>query len=53
MTTTATGEVTVLGLGDMGTAIARTFIELMNRRIADGHGDQGFSSLFELLAKQP
>jgi 3-hydroxyisobutyrate dehydrogenase-like beta-hydroxyacid dehydrogenase len=25
--------------------------ELMDRRIADGHGDQGFSSLFELLAK--
>lgn len=25
--------------------------ELMARRIADGHGDQGFSSLFELLAK--
>lgn len=23
--------------------------ELMNRRIADGHGDHGFSSLFELL----
>ncbi|MEU6269121.1 NAD(P)-dependent oxidoreductase [Saccharopolyspora shandongensis] len=26
--------------------------ELMDRRIADGHGDQGFSSLFELLAKR-
>lgn len=25
--------------------------ELMDRRIADGHGDQGFSSLFELLAR--
>ncbi|MBM7169304.1 NAD(P)-dependent oxidoreductase [Streptomyces sp. G44] len=25
--------------------------DLMDRRIADGHGDQGFSSLFELLAK--
>ncbi|MGP3979009.1 NAD(P)-dependent oxidoreductase [Streptomyces sp. 8N114] len=25
---------------------------LMDRRIADGHGDQGFSSLFELLAAQ-
>jgi 3-hydroxyisobutyrate dehydrogenase-like beta-hydroxyacid dehydrogenase len=25
--------------------------ELMDRRIAEGHGDQGFSSLFELLAK--
>ncbi len=25
--------------------------ELMDRRIADGHGDQGFSSLFELLAQ--
>jgi 3-hydroxyisobutyrate dehydrogenase-like beta-hydroxyacid dehydrogenase len=25
--------------------------ELMDRRIADGHGDQGFSSLFEMLAK--
>ncbi|MEV0199908.1 hypothetical protein [Nonomuraea sp. NPDC050691] len=25
--------------------------ELMDRRIADGHGDQGFSSLFELLAE--
>lgn len=24
---------------------------LMDRRIADGHGDQGFSSLFELLAE--
>jgi 3-hydroxyisobutyrate dehydrogenase-like beta-hydroxyacid dehydrogenase len=27
--------------------------ELMDRRIADGHGDQGFSSLFELLAHRP
>jgi 3-hydroxyisobutyrate dehydrogenase-like beta-hydroxyacid dehydrogenase len=26
--------------------------ELMDRRIADGHGEQGFSSLFELLAKK-
>lgn len=26
--------------------------ELMDRRIADGHGDQGFSSLFELLTKR-
>lgn len=26
--------------------------ELMDRRIADGHGEQGFSSLFELLAKE-
>ncbi|MGW7284377.1 NAD(P)-dependent oxidoreductase [Streptomyces sp. NPDC054847] len=26
--------------------------KLMDRRIADGHGDQGFSSLFELLAPQ-
>lgn len=26
--------------------------ELMDRRIADGHGDQGFSSLFELLGKR-
>jgi 3-hydroxyisobutyrate dehydrogenase-like beta-hydroxyacid dehydrogenase len=26
--------------------------ELMDRRIADGHGDQGFSSLFELLSKK-
>ncbi|OLT32367.1 oxidoreductase [Actinomadura sp. CNU-125] len=25
--------------------------KLMDRRIADGHGDQGFSSLFELLAE--
>ncbi|MEZ7125519.1 NAD(P)-dependent oxidoreductase [Nonomuraea sp. AD125B] len=25
---------------------------LMDRRIADGHGEQGFSSLFELLAKE-
>lgn len=25
--------------------------ELMDRRIAQGHGDQGFSSLFELLAR--
>ncbi|MBO8199245.1 hypothetical protein JW613_13175 [Streptomyces smyrnaeus] len=25
---------------------------LMDRRIADGHGDQGFSSLFELLPPQ-
>ena len=24
--------------------------ELMDRRIAQGHGDQGFSSLFDLLA---
>ncbi|MHC0433588.1 NAD(P)-dependent oxidoreductase [Streptomyces sp. O3] len=27
--------------------------ELMDRRIAGGHGGQGFSSLFELLGKQP
>jgi 3-hydroxyisobutyrate dehydrogenase-like beta-hydroxyacid dehydrogenase len=27
--------------------------KLMDRRIADGHGDQGFSSLFELLTKRP
>lgn len=26
--------------------------ELMDRRIADGHGEQGFSSLFELLAEK-
>ncbi len=26
--------------------------DLMDRRIADGHGDQGFSSLFELLAER-
>ncbi|MGR6919163.1 NAD(P)-dependent oxidoreductase [[Actinomadura] parvosata] len=26
--------------------------ELMDRRIADGHGEQGFSSLFELLEKE-
>ncbi|MDA3649583.1 NAD(P)-binding domain-containing protein [Saccharopolyspora indica] len=26
--------------------------ELMDRRIADGHGDQGFSSLFELLKRR-
>ncbi|MEV0201779.1 NAD(P)-binding domain-containing protein [Nonomuraea sp. NPDC050691] len=26
--------------------------ELMDRRIADGYGEQGFSSLFELLAKE-
>ncbi|QFG22056.1 NAD(P)-dependent oxidoreductase [Actinomadura sp. WMMB 499] len=26
--------------------------ELMDRRIADGHGEQGFSSLIELLAKR-
>lgn len=26
--------------------------ELMDRRIADGHGDQGFSSLFELLTNR-
>ncbi|MEV0703652.1 hypothetical protein AB0I53_37835 [Saccharopolyspora sp. NPDC050389] len=26
--------------------------ELMDRRIAEGHGDQGFSSMFELLAKR-
>ncbi|PXY22797.1 NAD(P)-dependent oxidoreductase [Prauserella muralis] len=27
--------------------------DLMDLRIADGHGDQGFSSLFEVLAKRP
>lgn len=27
--------------------------DLMDRRIAEGHGDQGFSSLFELLADRP
>ncbi|WP_435875705.1 hypothetical protein [Nonomuraea jabiensis] len=26
--------------------------ELMDRRIADGHGEQGFSSLFELLERE-
>ncbi|MFI7442856.1 NAD(P)-dependent oxidoreductase [Nonomuraea indica] len=26
--------------------------ELMDRRVADGHGEQGFSSLFELLEKE-
>ncbi|MEV5824932.1 hypothetical protein AB0L25_05090 [Spirillospora sp. NPDC052242] len=25
--------------------------ELMDRRVADGHGGEGFSSLFELLGK--
>jgi len=26
--------------------------ELMGRRIASGHGEQGFSSLFELLTRR-
>ncbi|SKB83877.1 3-hydroxyisobutyrate dehydrogenase [Sphingobacterium nematocida] len=30
----------------------REIKSLMDRRIDDGHGDQGFSSLFELLGKQ-
>jgi hypothetical protein len=32
---------------------ARELKDLMDRRINDGHGDQGFSGLFELLAKRP
>ncbi|HCQ48089.1 MAG TPA: NAD(P)-dependent oxidoreductase, partial [Achromobacter sp.] len=30
----------------------REIKSLMDRRIDGGHGDQGFSSLFELLAEQ-
>lgn len=34
---------------DIDTVRMREVQRLMDRRIADGHGDQGFSSLFELL----
>ncbi|MFI6509419.1 hypothetical protein ACIBCT_17560 [Streptosporangium sp. NPDC050855] len=47
--TTAAGRVTVLGPGSMGSAMLRPPLD---RRIADGHGEQGFSNLFELPAKE-
>lgn len=37
---------------DVETVRMREVKSLMDRRIGDGHGNQGFSSLFELLGKQ-